>query len=143
MKERLYASHHSSSLKAIERLLGALFGQFSILYQPCHLTKLIDMHFVLKACAIMHNMISEERGYDGMMKFRKKLEEVESQLGRIEIELALNPGTSEQQARFWDKLIARMERKFEHQYFTQELQEHIWNISGMCVLDEEEEDVEF
>lgn len=78
-KKRMYSARHSSVRKAFERLFGMLFKQFRVMYLPCLLWHLKDMHYVLKAFAILHNMIASRRGHAGRMKFREELDSVDAQ----------------------------------------------------------------
>lgn len=68
-KSKLYSAHHSSSRKAVERVFGGLFKQLRVLNIPSRIADLKDMHAVLKACCIMHNIVADHRGYDVTIKF--------------------------------------------------------------------------
>lgn len=126
-KEKKYAAYHSSARKAVERVFGVVFRQFRILYNSCRLGSLEDMECVVKACAILHNMIAEKRGYAGTIKFKKELEDDED----IEINLkeVITSECRREQARQWRESVMN-EQPDQHKLFTEALIKHIWNRSG-------------
>ena len=96
-KENMYARRHSSARKAVERVFGVLFRQFRILCNPCRLCHLKDMHYVVNACIILHNIIADRRGYAVTMKFREELDAVSEKCDRLEAEQIHRVGGSASQ----------------------------------------------
>lgn len=73
-KEKAYSDQHSSARKAAERVFGAPFRLFKILYYPCRLEDKKDMLVVVEACSILHNMNTLELGYERTVKLRKQMQ---------------------------------------------------------------------
>eukprot|EP00918_Siedleckia_nematoides_P047919 GHVU01104954.1.p1 GENE.GHVU01104954.1~~GHVU01104954.1.p1 ORF type:complete len:448 (-),score=44.78 GHVU01104954.1:134-1477(-) len=59
--QQLFTRRQESVRKDIERTFGVLRFQWLYLMKPCRLWYVEDMHTVVKACAIMHNMNREDR----------------------------------------------------------------------------------
>ncbi len=138
-KERYYSSRHSSARKAVERLFGVLFRQFFILYRPSRIQSIYEMEIIVKACCIIHNMISAHRGYRGTMKFREELDEQERQTRPISMRRILRPQSTYDQALLWRNLLDNMEDPSHHKCFTLALIQNIWNTSGDMDVDSSDE----
>eukprot|EP00918_Siedleckia_nematoides_P047920 GHVU01104956.1.p1 GENE.GHVU01104956.1~~GHVU01104956.1.p1 ORF type:complete len:259 (-),score=25.42 GHVU01104956.1:123-899(-) len=59
--QQLFTRRQESTRKDVERTFGVLRFQWLYLMKPCRLWYVEDMHTVVKACVIMHNMNREDR----------------------------------------------------------------------------------
>ena len=128
-KEKCFSNRHNSARKAVERVFGVLFTQFRILYEPCRLWHLEDISFVLKACAILHNMIADRRGYEGTMRFRNEVKE-EEQARPLALQSVMISECRYEQAEIWREHVDFMESPEEYARLEKALMEHIWNMAG-------------
>ena len=128
-KETCYSGRHNSARKAVERVFGVLFRQFRVLYEPCRLWHLEDIHFVVKACAILHNMIADARRYQRMMRFRNELEG-EDQARPLDLEAVITAGCRYEQAQLWWENVDEMDSPEEFNSLQLALIDHIWNMAG-------------
>ncbi|PXF41507.1 Protein ANTAGONIST OF LIKE HETEROCHROMATIN PROTEIN 1 [Gracilariopsis chorda] len=127
-KSRLYTASHSSARKAVERLYGVLDAQFEILSRPCRLHHLQEMNDVVMCCAILHNMIVKERGYEGTAKFRIPDAELQSLPPTLS-----NYETSHctyRQADLWRETVDDLDSVADHNRLLNALIQNIWNAHG-------------
>ncbi|XP_020159354.1 protein ALP1-like isoform X3 [Aegilops tauschii subsp. strangulata] len=59
-KQRLFAKHQEGARKDVERAFGVLQARWSILLRPARLYDRGDLHHIMLACIILHNMIVED-----------------------------------------------------------------------------------
>ena len=59
-KEKNFAKHQEAARKDVERAFGILQARWSIIKQPSRLWDQRELHYIMKACIIMHNMIVED-----------------------------------------------------------------------------------
>lgn len=128
-KEKCYSARHNSARKAVERVFGVLFRQFRVLYEPCRLWHLEDIHYVVKACAILHNMIADARGYQGTMRFRNELDG-EEQARPVDLEAVMTSECRYEQAELWRQYVDEMDSPDEFTGLQKALIDHIWNMAG-------------
>lgn len=112
----------------MERLFGPLFRQFRILYNRCRLENVVEIETIVKACCILYNKTAARRGYNGIMKFRRKLEEDEKL--DLNIDEVLQLECRYEQARQWREEYANVEDTQQHGRFSKALIEHIWSKTG-------------
>lgn len=135
----MYASHQLAARKAVERVFGVLFSRFHILCRPARLWDKRDLNKVVKACAIIHNMVVEHRKdtYSGTTNIRGYEEEIEQNLP-IKLEDVLRPESTYEQALFWREALDPTEDAVQHSLLQNALADHIWNMKGdvdMSVMD--------
>lgn len=70
---------------------------------------------IVRACAILHNMIAADRGYEGTMKFR---DEEEDALVEIHLKRVMHAGCRYEQARRWREECINIEDIEQHKFFT-------------------------
>lgn len=128
-KERWYNAAHASARKGVERVFGVLDGQFEILKRPARLAHLFELSDVVHACVILHNMIVEERGYEGTAKFR--IEENMRQTVPTSIEsVQRRAHCSYEQAQLWRDMLDPLESIDDHVKLQGALMQNIWNAHG-------------
>lgn len=120
--------HHSLSRKSIERLFGVLFRQFRILYNRGRLKCVKNIHTMVKACCILHNIISGARGCEGTMQFTPKLEEHDD-FG-LNLKKVMSTECRVGQARQRNKEFQNFESATLQAEFTNVLISHICNRAG-------------
>ncbi|KAI5016737.1 hypothetical protein ZWY2020_006588 [Hordeum vulgare] len=59
-KHKLFAKHQEGARKDVERAFGVLQARWSILRRPARLYDRGDLHNIMLACIILHNMIVED-----------------------------------------------------------------------------------
>ena len=59
-KQRLFAKHQEGARKDVERAFGVLQARWSVLRRPTRLYDRDDLHHIMLACIILHNMIVED-----------------------------------------------------------------------------------
>lgn len=59
-KHELFAAHQEGTRKDVERAFGVLQARWSILLRPARLYDRGDLHHIMMACIILHNMIVED-----------------------------------------------------------------------------------
>ena len=59
-KEKNFAKHQEASCKGVKRAFGILQALWEIIKQPSQLWDQKELHYIMKACIIMHNMIVED-----------------------------------------------------------------------------------
>ena len=59
-KQRLFAKHQEGARKDVERAFGVLQARWCILRRPTRLYDRGDLHHIMLACIILHNMIVED-----------------------------------------------------------------------------------
>lgn len=128
-KERMYAAYQSSARKGVERVFAVLFSQFEILARPSRFYDLEDMEFVVKACCILHNMISDERGHAGTAKFRVE-DDMELPHLPVSLEQVRRASSTHEQAEIWRTYLDPIEDITEYRKFREALQTNIWNTVG-------------
>jgi len=128
VKAKLYTRGHASARKAAERIFAALYGQFEILARPARLASVRDLNDIVLACSILHNMVAEERGYDGTAKFRL----AEESLQTMPVEYSSNtvPTCIYEQAEQWRNLCDETESLSDHTKLLHALMENFWNSYG-------------
>ena len=128
-KEKCFSNRQNSSRKAVERVFGFLFRQFRILYEPCRLWHLEDISFVVKACAILHNMTASRRGYVGTMRFRNEMQE-EDQARPLALQSVMTSECRYEQAKIRREHVDFMDSPEEYARLQKALMGHIWNMAG-------------
>lgn len=113
---------------SVERVFGVLFAQFRILY-PCRLYNVRDMETISHPCEIMHNILGNERGYEGTIQFREQMDEELQNLPMEVLPIERPVGTFEQ-AVLWRETLDPIEDPQEHFVLRQSLIRHMWNIEG-------------
>lgn len=66
-REKKFAKEQEAFRKGVERVYAALFSRWHILSNQSRIWHTEDMDFVVRTCAILHNMIVKERDRDGNM----------------------------------------------------------------------------
>lgn len=127
-KQRLYTAVHSSARKSVERVFAALFGQFEILDRPARLGNREDLNNIVLCCSILHNMVAEERGYNGTAKFRVGEHEVQTS-GTL-YDTVSHPNCSYEQANIWRELLDPVDDLQNHLRLQDALISNIWNTHG-------------
>jgi hypothetical protein len=59
-KHKLFAQHQEGARKDVKRAFGVLQAQWSILWHPARLYDWGDLHHIVIACIILHNMIIDD-----------------------------------------------------------------------------------
>jgi hypothetical protein len=65
-KDKLYAQEQEGARNDIERAFGVLRRRFCILKQPARLYDRNQLHNVVLACIVLHNMIVEDEKEDDL-----------------------------------------------------------------------------
>jgi hypothetical protein len=60
-EEKRYTAWQEAARKDIERAFGVLQAKFQVLARPIHVMKLADIHLLVSACLILHNMCVSDR----------------------------------------------------------------------------------
>ena len=60
---KFFTQVQESVRKDVERAFGVLQARFHVLCTPSKLWYLQDIHYIVKACVLLHNMIIEAKGF--------------------------------------------------------------------------------
>lgn len=120
---KLYAEHQEGARKDIERSFGVLRRRFSILKRPARLYDRDQLHDIVLACVILHNMIVED----------EKEEDIEENL---DLNVAPSstcveePEISPSENILFDRVLQKdsdIRDRSAHFRLKNDLVEHIWN----------------
>lgn len=83
----------------------------------------------MKACFILHNVITDARGYEGTMRFRDELEG-EKQCAEVQLSLVMAHECRYDQSDMWREYIDGMETVEEYEFLKVTMVDHIFNMTG-------------
>jgi hypothetical protein len=112
-----YARMQEGARKDVERCFGILQARFAIIQNPCRQWNLDTIDDILKACAILHNMVIEDEA-------ALKLEDV---IGKSRTHARMQRGLS------FDSYVVRIQEiEDQETYFKlrQDLIAHLWAKKG-------------
>ncbi len=121
MKESFFTKMQESCRKDVERAFGVLQQRFHILVRPSNLWFKEDIHHIMQACIILHNMIIEDEGPELAAEVPRADNVVELEL------LASREGVSRIELLSLNQEITD---RSEYHRLRRDLIEHLWNRKG-------------
>lgn len=104
--------------------------QFNIIAIPCRLAHLQDIETVMLACCVLHNIISDHRGYKGTMQFKRALKKRDRDMNLISVSNVDKVKCRYKRAAAWRSELDGMENHTRYEASMEALIKNIWRTSG-------------
>lgn len=127
-KENMFGAHHFSAKKAFEGAFSVLLKHFKILYYPSRLRGVEQMDVIVGACCILHNMIDQDRKYEGTICFREKTENDTEIL--LHLKRVMHVECRYEWGRRWREQYINVEDVGQGKYVTDAMIDHVWSRAG-------------